>query len=151
MPQWYSGRDGQQYGPFDDNQIRSMIAEGRVLPTDLVWHEGLAQWTAASNVRELYPAGAPPQPIQPQVFGYAPVVEEFRGKAQTAMILSFCGLLCFGPIIGTIAIVFASIAMSGMKRTGNYNGHGMAVTGLIIGIVDVVIGLLYLLFVLGSK
>jgi len=36
-----------------------------------------------------------------------------------------------------IAIIFASIALSGMGRTNNSEGKGQAIAGLVLGIVDV--------------
>ena len=56
--------------------------------------------------------------------------------ALTAMILSIGGLFCFGFITGVIAIIFGGIALSGMSRTGNKDGQGMAITGIVLGAID---------------
>jgi hypothetical protein len=157
MAQWYSGRDGQQYGPFEEAQMMSMVADGRVLSSDLVWREGLAQWVPASSVPELFPSGANPltqqQTFRAQTLGYGggtySAAESFRGQAQTAMILSLVGLICVGIICGPLAIVFASQALSGMKRSGNEDGKGMAIAGLVIGIIEVVLNLLSILVFVG--
>ena len=47
--------------------------------------------------------------------------------------------LLFG-VGGVIAIILGSVAMNGMKRTGNMQGRGMALAGLILGIIDIVSG-----------
>ena len=56
--------------------------------------------------------------------------------ANAAMILSVCGLFCFGFITGVIAIIFGSIALSGMSRTGNKEGQGTAIAAIVLGAVD---------------
>lgn len=157
MAQWYSGRDGQQYGPFEEAQMKSMVADGRVLSSDLVWREGMPQWVPASNVPELFPSGANPgtqqQTFRAQTLGYGggtySSAESFRGQAQTAMILSLVGILCVGIICGPLAIVFACQAFNGMKRSGNEDGKGMATAGLIIGIIVTLLNLLSILIFVG--
>ena len=68
----------------------------------------------------------------------------YIGMARTAMILSIVGVLCFGPVTGLLAIIFGGIALSGMGKTGDNRGRGMAVTGLVLGILDVVFGILWI-------
>ena len=48
---WYVGRDGQQYGPVGDHAFWQMLGSGQILPTDLVWRDGFAEWQPASSVR----------------------------------------------------------------------------------------------------
>jgi hypothetical protein len=55
----YILRDNQQYGPYEDADIRSGLASGSFLLTDHAWREGMADWQALSA---LYP----PQPSAPQ-------------------------------------------------------------------------------------
>ena len=64
------------------------------------------------------------------------------GKAKTSMILGLVGLIFCGPLFGILAIVFASIAFSGMAETGNEEGRGYAVAGMILGLADIVFGIL---------
>jgi Domain of unknown function (DUF4190) len=61
-----------------------------------------------------------------------------QGMAATAMILSICGLFCFcsaviAIILGVIAFIFGVVALSLMSRTGNKDGLGMAITGIVLG------------------
>ncbi len=46
---------GHQYGPFTIEQLRDHYGQGTVQPTDLVWCEGMTDWSAVSEV-----LGAPP-------------------------------------------------------------------------------------------
>lgn len=60
---YYVGVNGTQAGPFDINTLRTMIANGSVTPTTLVWKQGMAAWAAASTVADiaaLFGAGGPP-------------------------------------------------------------------------------------------
>jgi hypothetical protein len=39
--EYFLHRDGQQWGPYDEATLRSMLAAQQVLPTDLIWNEQL--------------------------------------------------------------------------------------------------------------
>jgi uncharacterized protein DUF4339 len=56
--QWYIAREGKQYGPLNDAELRMFIAGGHLRPTDLVWRPGMADWRQASSVFSLKPAPA---------------------------------------------------------------------------------------------
>src|SRR5438477_3609456 len=60
---WYYAKDGQQRGPFPETHVRQLAASGQLLPHDLVWHEGLADWVAAQSLPGLIP-GARPDPAE---------------------------------------------------------------------------------------
>lgn len=38
------GRNGQSLGTFPEDKVRSMLLAGQLLPTDLAWTEGMANW-----------------------------------------------------------------------------------------------------------
>lgn len=57
--EWYLARDGQQHGPISAAEMEKIIELGYLLPTDLVWHQGLEDWKPAS---EAFPKKAEPQP-----------------------------------------------------------------------------------------
>lgn len=67
---YYISRGGQQYGPYSLDDLKNMSAQGRVDANDLAWAEGMASWTAVSQVLGSAPAAAvtpqytPPQPQQ---------------------------------------------------------------------------------------
>ena len=50
---WYLARDGQQYGPLTDGEIKKFNDLGYLLATDLVWREGFPDWRPAGAVFEL--------------------------------------------------------------------------------------------------
>jgi hypothetical protein len=58
--EWYYTRQGQQQGPVGAAQLKQLAASGQLLPTDLVWKEGLANWVPASSARGLFPPATAP-------------------------------------------------------------------------------------------
>jgi hypothetical protein len=55
---WFFATDGQQHGPYSEDQFRDFIARGIVRPTTLVWGDGMSAWTQAGDVSGL-PQSAP--------------------------------------------------------------------------------------------
>lgn len=77
---WHYVQDGKSLGPIPEEQLKALLAAGTLRPTDLVWHDGMASWTAAQGIPELQPpvAAAPPKPI-----AYAPPPAAFAPPAPT--------------------------------------------------------------------
>ena len=46
----YVNRNGQQFGPYTVEQVRENLAIGMLAPTDLAWHEGLAEWQSVGQL-----------------------------------------------------------------------------------------------------
>jgi len=67
--EWYYAKDGQQRGPVAVQQLSEWAASGRLLPSDLVWREGLSDWTHAGEIEALFPrlgrGGQVPRPTPP--------------------------------------------------------------------------------------
>ncbi|MDX2203774.1 MAG: DUF4339 domain-containing protein [Hyphomicrobiaceae bacterium] len=63
--QWYLARDGKQFGPLSEAELAKFIELGHLLPTDLLWREGFAEWRPAPSV---FPPGTKPtaQPAPPR-------------------------------------------------------------------------------------
>ena len=53
--EWFYTQQGQQQGPVSAGQLKQLAISGRLLPTDLVWKEGMANWVPASSTRGLFP------------------------------------------------------------------------------------------------
>jgi membrane protease subunit (stomatin/prohibitin family) len=65
--QWYVGAGGQRLGPFDADGLAGQAQGGTLTPGTLVWKNGMAQWTPASQVPELAAIlGSVPPPLPPQ-------------------------------------------------------------------------------------
>jgi len=72
-----------------------------------------------------------------------------NGSALTGFILSLIGLIFFGFILGVLAIIFSAIGLGKInKDSSKWKGKGLAIAGLIIGIVDIIGWLILLAFLL---
>jgi hypothetical protein len=61
QPIWHLSRDGKQYGPISDEELRRLIELGKLSRDDLLWRPGFADWRAASTVPGIFtPPGPPP-------------------------------------------------------------------------------------------
>ncbi|MCE2788109.1 MAG: DUF4190 domain-containing protein [Sphingobacteriales bacterium] len=65
-----------------------------------------------------------------------------NGMAIAGFVCSLAGLLIFGLILGTLGIIFSSIGLAKYSKTGK--GLGFAITGLVVGILDIVLTLVFL-------
>ena len=58
--EWYYAAGNKQLGPVSSVELKRLAGDGALQPESLVWREGLAEWTAANNVRGLFDADAKP-------------------------------------------------------------------------------------------
>lgn len=68
MVQFFIAVNGQQQGPFNMQQLQSMVAQGSLTGETLVWKNGMPSWQAAKSVPELanlFAATPPPPPPPP--------------------------------------------------------------------------------------
>ena len=54
--EWHYSKDGQQHGPVSASDLKNLAKSGDLMPTDLIWKEGMAEWKPASNVKGLFSA-----------------------------------------------------------------------------------------------
>lgn len=66
---WMMVVNGQQYGPYNLQQLQQMVQGGQITPQTHVWRQGMANWEMAGNVAELAvlfaPAAAQTPPAVP--------------------------------------------------------------------------------------
>jgi hypothetical protein len=55
---WYYASGGQQRGPVKTAQLKQMATAGELKPDDLVWCDGMANWSPANTVKGLFSADA---------------------------------------------------------------------------------------------
>lgn len=76
--EWFYAKGDKHSGPVNSNELKRMATTGELKPDDLVWREGMADWTIARNVRGLFEeenkaaaaaagqnASVPPKVIEP--------------------------------------------------------------------------------------
>jgi uncharacterized RDD family membrane protein YckC/Tfp pilus assembly major pilin PilA len=118
MSDYWVARQGEKHGPYPEEQVRKNYASGRVLPTDLVWTDGMADWKAASQV-----LGAPaPRPAPPRdpaaATPYRPPAAIVRdeGDAELGGNVTYAGFwVRFGAVIlDTILLYIFAIVIGGV-------------------------------------
>jgi hypothetical protein len=57
---WFFATDGQQHGPYSEDQFRDLIGKGDIRPDTYVWSEGMAAWQFAGDVPGLLSNTAKP-------------------------------------------------------------------------------------------
>jgi hypothetical protein len=70
---YHISRGGQQFGPYELEDLKKYLAQGNVLPTDLAWAEGMAGWVPVSQVLGPAQPAAPAAPAAFQVPTPAPM------------------------------------------------------------------------------
>ncbi len=54
MSSYMISRTGEQFGPYSEEDLRGYLGSGQVLPDDLAWTEGMADWLPVSHI---FPTG----------------------------------------------------------------------------------------------
>jgi len=77
MATWYyDDGNGNAVGPFDDDQLRGLVGQGRVGPATQVFRQGDTRWVAfaavAGELRVALPAVPPPPPLMAPAAGLVP-------------------------------------------------------------------------------
>jgi hypothetical protein len=102
--EWFYSIDGEQVGPVSSSELKQLAASGEITPNDLVWREGMPEWTPARKVKGLF-ANAPPPPPQNR-----PTTVSGRHKQRLGILIA-AGLgisatflpWVHAPIIGSVA------------------------------------------------
>ena len=62
---FYADSNQQQQGPITFGEIQQLAANNTIQPSTLIWKEGMAGWTAASEVQGVYGNSATQTPASP--------------------------------------------------------------------------------------
>ncbi|MCB1225901.1 MAG: DUF4190 domain-containing protein [Verrucomicrobiales bacterium] len=114
-------RNGQVMGTYSEEDLRRLLAEGQVRPSDFVWHEGLpvgmpvSQWIGGESDLAQGPAST-------------------SGTAITSFTTSILGWTLLPILGGLIAVITGHVALSSIKKgEGRVKGRGWARAGLVLG------------------
>ena len=140
---WFVARGETHQGPISSADLRRLLSIGEIGPGSLVWKEGMANWAPASEMPELRlkaaagssgsPAAAPFQATVQNTYGLMP---RTSGLAIASLVL---GLVWLGGLGSLLATIFGAVSLSQISRSnGGITGKGLALAGLILGIVGLV-------------
>ena len=67
--QWYYTKDGVQKGPISSTELKDLAKAKILIPSDMVWKEGMSEWRKAGSIKGIFlspqsPNVPPPLPTQ---------------------------------------------------------------------------------------
>ena len=127
---YHIARNNQKLGVFPEAEIRTRLQSGELLPSDLVWCEGMPAWKPAA---EVFQAAAPVPPAVPPVIAPAPEIPQQAAapggrpsaplppKPDNYLVWSILAtILCCIPF-GIVSIVYAT-QVDSKYAMGDYAG-----------------------------
>lgn len=133
MQYYYVDGQNQARGPVTLEQLSSLAAAGSLNAASLVAPVGSQQWV----------------PIGSVISDIAiPLVRPTEPLAIWSFVMSLCGLLCCGLLLGVPGVVCGHIALSSIATKPYLQGRGFAIAGLIIGYLAIAFWILSLTFFL---
>lgn len=155
----YLARDGQPSGPFSMDQLISMVAQGSVSDSDLVWHEGASGWIPVTellpgkSVATVLPTSNSRIGFTGSIIGFAgvaiwifilslAVVGQKRYPGSQSFLMTLVGLLVFAMLgVNAIGAVLGFIAVSKKNQRGTF-----IIVGLALNIIAI-LGILLLMVI----
>ncbi len=139
MAPYHVSRAREQLGVFSQEEVLAKLNRGELLPGDLAWTVGMADWQSLAT---LFPPshGAPPPgptPVDPALSMVIPINRS--GWAIAAGYLALVSVLC---LPAPLALFCGIMALRDLKRQPHLQGAGRAWFGVIMGSLGTVLLLL---------
>jgi hypothetical protein len=139
--EWYYTKDGKnRVGPVSSSDLQALARSGELGPTDLVWKEGMAQWTPASLIKDLFTSVQPKSPAVTDVASVQvkarPTLLQSAEKGQA--VIKIVSRLVLGSAV-FISLLAALLAMLGFG--GRTPSLTFSVLAILIGFGGVLLGL----------
>ncbi|MBC7979716.1 MAG: CD225/dispanin family protein [Armatimonadetes bacterium] len=132
---WYYSKNGLQLGPVPEEELLAKFKNGEVLPTDLIWKEGMSDWKPLGQVSEFLAGNGSASPVPmpvPKAMGNVPIAQPqaYSGNYQKQVIPNYLWqsivvtLFCCMPF-GVVGIIYAS-KVDGLQAWGDIAGANAA-------------------------
>jgi hypothetical protein len=145
--EWFYTRNGERHGPVPLAKVKALADEGWLLPTDLVWRPGMADWRPASSVRGLIRGslveslGSAVDGVIPGIRPAAPAPADTRpavGRGLESVFGPefFAGLgprhvvAACGAFVAALGIAFTAIAWSSLALAFTLGGLALVAAGM---------------------
>ena len=165
---WYYLRGGAQLGPVSWEDLVNAARMGNLVPGDLVWTEGMAQWQPAASIPGLIPQqpgpppayGAPPMPpgyarppVRSPSMGDDPAMRMLLpvGRSGWAIAAGYLGLLSLLMVFGPPAVVCGILAIRDIRQHPEKHGLGRAWFGIVMGTLGSIVLLMGIIWALTLK
>lgn len=139
----YVQHNGQQLGPFTEEQLTAHLASGAISPQDHVWWEGQKDWVLLSQTQfgGALPTSTPVAPVIAPVI--TPTTAATSNLAIWALVCGCASVIC--NIFSAVpAIILGHMGLKEIKKNPGMQGYGMALAGTILGYVFTAFGVLYI-------
>ncbi|HET7626695.1 MAG TPA: DUF4190 domain-containing protein [Verrucomicrobiae bacterium] len=136
------GADNKEYGPVSGEQLRGWIAENRANAGTLALAEGSTTWKPLREFPEfslLFASQRPP------VLAPLPAARKSTSLATTGLVfgiisVTFGMCCCYGFPFNVLGLAFSIAALVQIRAHPDlYEGHGMAIGGLVLSIASLVL------------
>ena len=141
--EWYYARKGERFGPVPLAKVKSLADQGWLMPDDLVWRPGMADWRPALSVKGLFRSSLIDS-LGSTVDGIVPSRQVSSGKAGRAgggetaaeSLLDWGQLsprhlvAACGGFIAALGIAFTAIAPSSLGLAFTLGGLALGAAGL---------------------
>jgi hypothetical protein len=97
--QIYIVKEGNQLGPFDEQQLQDQLGSGAISPTDLAWQEGLSDWQPLSQIM------GQPSPIPPPL-----IAQGFHFTKDPARLTAFLKIMLWISLFVGVVSLFSNFA-----------------------------------------
>lgn len=131
---WYVGRNGIRQGPYVEEQLMQMAADGQLATTDYLWQEGTVGWQLVSDRRDLFPPGTrflqEGPAYDPSMRWVMPV-----GRSGWAIAAGYLGLFAVLLLPAPFALAIGIVAIVDIKKHPDKHGMGRAIFGVTMGAI----------------
>jgi len=118
-----------RYGPYPLDQVQVLLAEKRVLPDDLAWHDGATVTQPLhALLHQLGVTPVRPADANASLKWVLPV-----GRSPLAIAAGYAGLFSVLMFPGPIALLLGLLALRDFKKHPERLGRGRAWFGIIMG------------------
>ena len=132
---------GEKLGPYSLEEAQDLLAQGKILATDLGWHEGLETWIPVSSLPAMGGSGVVPQP--PMIYPTAtyPAGPQPNGLSIASLVLGISSIVislgcCLGIVLAIPGVICGHMALGQIRQNPEtQSGRGMAVAGLWTGYI----------------
>ena len=149
---WYYSKGEQQFGPILLEQLVAGAQSGTIVPTDLIWTDGMPCWLPADSVPDLFSKESPHPLLKPMIEpaadpGADPVTRMILpvGRSGWAIASGYLGLCSVLIFPAPFALATGIVAVREMRRNPKLHGMGRAIFGIVMGGIGTVLVLIFLM------
>lgn len=148
---WYYHFQNQTFGPVGNEEIKALAAENKVLPSTLVWTQGMSDWQPAmrTSLASLFPQQIVPSVgnTQAALYVYKPVetqIKELNDLFLWYWICLACSIFTFGLSAIASMVLFYIILYRSWQQI--QDGYARTTPGKAVGFLFIPFFSLYWIF-----